>query len=107
MSSDAGCDAILMRFPGPVTLYPSRRKWTRNLIGCALFAAVGVSMVGDKAPWGWPVLLLFLVGAIVAVTHLLPGAGSLTLENNSFEVKSLFRRHRVRWQDATGFKAAV
>jgi hypothetical protein len=107
MSFDAGCDAMLMRFPGPVTLYPSRRKWTLVLMGCALFTACGVGMIVDKAPSGWLVLLFFLFGVIVAAMALLPGAGSLTLEGNSFEIKNLFRRQRVRWQDATGFKAAV
>jgi hypothetical protein len=32
-----------------------------------------------------------------------PSAGSLKLDRDGFEVTSLFRSHRVRWQDAAGF----
>jgi hypothetical protein len=107
MSSDAGLDAVLTRFPGPVALYPSRRKWALVLIGCGLFAAGGVWMIEDKNPWGWFVLIFFFIGAVVAAAALMPGAGALTLDGSGFEIKNLFRRRRMRWQDATDFEAAV
>jgi hypothetical protein len=104
---DDGLNAILMRFPGPVTLAPSRRKWALIFVGCSLAAAGGLWMVKTEAPWGWYVLIVFLIGAIIAGAALLPVAGGLTLDSAGFEVKNLFRRHRVRWQDVTGFKAAI
>jgi hypothetical protein len=102
-----GLDGILSRFPGPVTLYPSRRKWALVLAVCGSFAAGGVWMVAEKAPWGWFVLVFFLIGAIVAAAALLPGAGALTLDGSGFESTNLFRRSRLRWRDVTGFKAGV
>ena len=41
MDSDT-CNEILARFPGPVTLYPSRRKWLLLMAGCLLFAVGGI-----------------------------------------------------------------
>jgi hypothetical protein len=105
MSSDTGLDGILLRFPGPVMLYPSRRKWTLVLVASSLFTIAGIWMVASKAPWGWLVLIFFLCGAVVAAMALLPGAGALTLDDRGFEVKNLFRRQRISWQSATSFEA--
>jgi hypothetical protein len=107
MPSNSGLYAILMRFPGPVTLYPSRRKWALVLAGCGLFAAGGIWMIAGNAPWGWFVLIVFLIGAIVAAVALLPWAGALTLDGNGFVMTSLFRTQRIQWQDAEGFEAQV
>jgi len=43
---------------------------------------------------------------IVAAVAMLPGAGALTLDAEGFEARNLFRRHRSRWQDTSGFQAA-
>jgi hypothetical protein len=104
---DDRLDAILARFPGPVTLYPSRRKWAIIFVVGGLAAAGGVWMVETEHPWGWFVLIFFLIGTITAGAALLPGAGRLTLESGGFEIKNLYRRRRIRWQDVTGFEAAV
>jgi hypothetical protein len=51
------------------------------------------------------VLLFFGLGTLVAAAGLLPGAGMLRLDREGFEVTSLFRRHRILWQDVTRFEA--
>jgi hypothetical protein len=96
-------DAILRRFPGPVTLFASRKKWLLVFLGSAVFAAGGVWMVEKGASGGWFVLIVFAVFAIIAGLMLVPSAGSLKLDRDGFEATSLFRSHRVRWQDATSF----
>ena len=48
MDSDT-CSEILARFPGPVTLYPSRRKWLLLMAGCLLFAVGNIDEVIEKA----------------------------------------------------------
>ena len=98
-------DAFVSRFPGPVTLYPSRTKWLLVLATCALFAVGGFWMIRSGEPWGWFVLIFFGLGVVVAAAAMLPGAGALTLDAAGFEVISLFGRHRARWQDAADFKA--
>jgi len=104
MMQAAKADQILARFPGPVTLYPSRKKWLVILLGCALFTAAGVWMVATDAPNGWLVVLFFGAGSAVAATLLLPGAAQLTLDADGFQVTSLFRRFRSRWQDVSAFE---
>jgi hypothetical protein len=97
-------EPILARFPGPVTLYPSRKKWLLILLISAMFTAGGFWMVAERAPKGWYVLIFFAACLIVAVVMLLPGAGDLVLDRDGFQITSLFRSHRVRWQNAKGFE---
>jgi hypothetical protein len=106
MSSEDQAGTILSRFPGPVTLYPSRRKWLLVLAGGLLFTVGGVLMVRSGDQIGWFPLIFFALVAVVATAAMLPGAGALRLDREGFEVTTLFRRHRSRWQDTTGFMAA-
>ena len=97
---------ILARFPGPVTLVPSRRKWLLVLLACAGFTAIAVWMVASGNLMGWFVLAFFGPGAVLAFVALLPGASALKLDQTGFETTNLFRRQSFRWQDASGFEAA-
>jgi hypothetical protein len=96
----------LARFPGPVTLYPSRRKWPLIFAGSALFTVGGAWMITSGDASGWFVLTFFGLGAIVAALIMLPGAGALMLDSDGFEVTNLFRHHRSHWQVTAGFAAA-
>jgi hypothetical protein len=95
--------SVLLQFPGPVILYPSRKKWLLIFGTCALFAVGGIAMVRSSEPMGWYVLIVFALAAVVAAVVMLPQAGRLRLDREGFEVTSLFRRHRSRWLDASGF----
>jgi len=105
MSTSA--EAVMARFPGPLTLYPSRRKWLLTMSGSALFAAAGVGMLREGNWKGWLVLLFFGLCTLMSAIALLPGAGSLVLDREGFQFCSLFRRHRTLWRDASGFAAAA
>ena len=61
-------DAILAQFPGPVKLYPSRRKWLLLLLFSAVLTAGGVHMVATAEPRGWAVLIFFGVGTIISAS---------------------------------------
>jgi hypothetical protein len=98
---------LLARYPGPVMLYPSRKKWLTVFLGGAAFTAGGVMMVRSGEPLGWFVLGFFALVAVIAAAALLPGAGKLTLDRDGFEATTLFRRHRARWADTDGFDSAV
>jgi len=104
-ASDA--DALLSKFPGPATLYPSRKKWILVLLGCLVFAAGGAWMIAGGASWGWAALIFFGLGTAVSLAMLVPGVSALTLDRDGFDVTSLRRRHRTRWTDATGFEAVA
>jgi hypothetical protein len=105
MGSEDRIVELLGRFPGPVTLYPSRRKWLFVLAGCLVFTAGGYAMILDRASGGWFVLVVFGLGSVAPAIALLPGAGRLVLDHDGFTSTSLFRSYRVRWQDAGGFDA--
>jgi hypothetical protein len=96
-------DELLERFPGPITLYASQRKWLAILAGCAVFVGIGVSMITSPAFFnpsylgiptdiiGWLEIVLFGLGLIVSVVALMPGRSHLTLDANGFTVRNLFR----------------
>jgi hypothetical protein len=109
------------KFPGPHTLFSSRKKWLRPTLGSALFMAVGIAMILYAAPFGIFVTLGFGVrtmigagifvtvasgvGTTIGVMMLLPGASSLRLDESGFEVTKFFLRQRYRWRDVSDFVA--
>ena len=95
---------ILSRFPGPVVLVPSRRKWLLVLGGCLAFVAAGLWVVRDDPLWGWLAVGFFGAGVPVAALMLLPGVGGLQLDSDGFEMTSLFRRHCCRWTEVSEFE---
>jgi hypothetical protein len=97
-------DPILARFPGPVALSPSRKKWLLMLLISTVFTAGGIWMVAVAAPRGWLVLIFFAVCFAVSALMLLPGAGGLVLDGDGFQVTSLFRSHRSRWRYVSRFE---
>jgi hypothetical protein len=103
MASHGDIVEILARFPGPVTLYSSRKKWLLIFGISAAFVVVGYWMIQDDEWMGWPGLIFFGLGALVAAAMLLPGAGALSLDREGFEATTLFRRHRTRWRNASSF----
>jgi hypothetical protein len=96
-------DDILARFPGPVMLTPSRRKWILILLISAGFTAIGIWMVARGDTTGWFPLAFFGLCTVAGVIALLPGAGGLRLDRDGFAVTSLFRSHTYRWHDTSGF----
>ena len=110
MQSRDKAGEILSRFPGPVTLYPSRRKWLYVLLASAAFVVAGLLLIASPLAYhnmlGWASLVFFGLGMLVAIVVLLPGTSYLKLDREGFEIVMLFRRFTVRWRDATGFEAA-
>ena len=98
--SDSEIAPILSRFPGPVTLYPSKMKWLLVLLGSFVFSIGGYWMIQEGYTfWGWFDLIFFSLCVIVTPIALLPGVSALTLDADGFE----FGRCRYSWRDATGF----
>jgi hypothetical protein len=106
MASGTAVSDLLARFPGPLTLCPSRRKWLIVLVGSALFTAGGVWMIREGDPSGWFVAAFFGLCAIIGIVMLLPGLASLTLDADGFEMTSFFVGKRIRWRDASNFAAS-
>ncbi|MEZ5460298.1 STM3941 family protein [Dokdonella sp.] len=68
-----------------------------------LFVACGVWMLPEKALTGSFIIAFFGLCALVFVVQLLPGSTWLKLDARGFTYCSLFRKHRVRWQDVESF----
>jgi hypothetical protein len=100
-------ELILSQFPGSVRLYSSRKKWLRLLLTCSLFTVAGLLIVLYGISGGWFFLVVFGVLSIMGAGVLLPGASSLELDQEGFEVTRFYRRHRARWQDVKRFEAFV
>ena len=99
-------DAILARFPGPVTLRVSRLKMLALLAGSLAFVVGGILLIvfvkddQEAVIAGIASVLFFGACAVVGAVMLLPGAGSLTLDVGGLEVCSFFRRNRIAWPQA-------
>src|SRR6185295_16409591 len=106
-------DAILARFPGPVTLRISRIKMLVLLVGSLAFVACGVLLIvfvkndPEAVVAGIASVLFFGACAAIGAVMLLPGAGSLTLDAGGFEICSFFRRNRIAWPQASRFTVAT
>lgn len=99
--------ALLSRYPGPVTLYPSRAKWLASLAGFALLAAALAwgGWTGSSGTWeSWGVVGVLVLLAAFSGLMLLPGAAELTLDANGFDVANYFSRHRTSWTSASAFE---
>lgn len=96
-------DDILFRFPGPVVLYPSRRKLLVLAFIAALFVAGGLLMIAKNDKYGWGAVLFFGLGLIVFCVQMLPNAAYLKLDRDGFQIAHMFRRQAWRWQNVGDF----
>jgi hypothetical protein len=101
--------SILHRFPGPVTLHSSRRKWGLMLlggvgiIGLAVFLLQHDQTLYDQIIF-WSAIPFGAFGILVSIKTLLPGSSKLTLDSRGFEITKFFRSRRISWADASGFQ---
>jgi hypothetical protein len=106
-------EAILAGFPGPVTLRVNRLKMLALFAGSLAFVTGGLFLIvftkndPNALAAGIAAVLFFGACAVVGAVMLLPGAGSLTLDAEGFEVCSMFRRYRTAWPAASGFIVAT
>lgn len=84
-------------------LRPSPLKWLGVLAICAALAWVGLAIRPTQALLGWSCAGFFGLGAVAAALNLLPGRSGLVLDEDGFEVVSLLRRWRVRWDEVARF----
>ena len=87
---------------GPMTLVPSRIKWWVIIVAGVGFAALLlVNFAGNTGATIMAVLSVLV--AALAGAMLVPGANSLRLDADGFEVTHLFRAKRYRWSDVSDF----
>lgn len=74
----------------------------RGAIAAAVFAAftaVGVFMAADRPLVGWALTLLFAGATLVALAGVALGGPRLTLGRKGFEMSSLWKTTRIRWDE--------
>ena len=88
--------------PAAVTLVPSRTKWLVMVIGGAgLAGAILLGAGGDTA--AMLIADFFALGAGFGAIMLRPGAASLRLDGNGFEITHIFRTQSFRWNEVSDF----
>ena len=105
-------DAILARFPGPVTLHVTRNRRLLGLAvgvgGTALFVWFLMTPGGYRASYWYmePLGTLVFAGLTIRAVILLifPAAASLTLSADGFEIGHVFYRTRRSWRDVSDFR---
>src|SRR5690606_27493214 len=85
------------------TLRPSPARWLAMVAISAVFVWIGLRIMGTHALVAWSCIVFFGLCGVLAVLNLLPGASRLVLDDDGFEIVSLFRRSRVRWRDVARF----
>jgi hypothetical protein len=104
---------VLARFPNPVRLWPSARRYTYVLLGASAFALVGFWMLNDGIEEGRARQIIsggLLAAVILAVTAnlmaLIRGQIYVALDAEHFTWSlGLGRTCRLRWKDIRGFYA--
>jgi hypothetical protein len=92
-------DALLSRFPEPVTRWPDRLNGLRGL--ALILPAIGIVLSGVlpmRPQLKIPCLLPLICLALLAVLMLLPGAFRLTLDKDGYERVVLFLSFRKFWK---------
>ena len=82
---------------------PNRLKNVLLFLVCSVFVAIAILMLPEKPLIGWLSILLFGIGVLVSIIQFLPNAAYLKLNDDGFEVKSLFRSHFTQWSNVQSF----
>lgn len=89
-----------------LVFYASRTKAVLLLLGSIAFVAIGWWMKEQKPLIGWLCVLFFSLGVPAALVMFLPGVMYLRLDHDGFEMSSIGRKNKIRWQDVESFKIA-
>jgi hypothetical protein len=94
---------ILRGFPGPILLFPSRRKWLGMIAGSAGFVIASIFIAGSNPIAALMGLLFFGACLLVGIVVLLPGSASLQLDKSGFVCTRFFRTTAYRWNEVSDF----
>lgn len=92
--------------PGPgktLTLRLSKGRWLLMLAASAALAYGSFRLLPEHFWIGTLGGTFFALCALVALLNLMPGASHLRLDAEGFEMRSLFRSHRVAWREVASF----
>jgi hypothetical protein len=113
-SPSAKAKEILGRFPGPVTLYPSKLKWGSIFVTMICIGALGVwSLIWDEYEpaigvnrhtfEGAFLIIVGSVGAVLAGCGLVTNSMFLALDATGFVCRTVWPHMRCSWRDTDRF----
>ncbi|TWT22582.1 hypothetical protein FQY83_06095 [Luteimonas marina] len=85
------------------TLRPSPVKWLAMVAISVAFVWIGLVLRAQEPLVAWACIVFFGLCGAIGLLNLLPGASRLLLDDDGFEIVSLFRRSRMRWSDIARF----
>ncbi len=85
------------------TLYPSRAKFIFLLLVCLLFTASGIWAANEGVQWGHLVYLICGLSSGACMLIMIKQTNYLKLGDNEFEVATLARKRRIKWDDVDSF----
>ena len=85
------------------TLYPSRAKFVFLLLVCLLFALGGIQAASAGEQWGHLVYLICGLSSAACVLIMRKQTNYLRLGDNEFEIATLARKRRIKWEDVDSF----
>ena len=88
---------------GVEVLRPSPLKWLAMVALSAAFVWIGAIIRGTHPLAGWGCIVFFGLCGAIGVLNLLPDASRLLVDDDGFEIRSLFRASRVHWADVARF----
>ena len=107
-------DLILARFPGPVTLTPSRwLLWFAPplMAGGTVFSVYllikAIEAGSSEIIYAGLAVIVFAFFTIRVLIRLLPGHASLTLDPSGFEVHNAYERSAWLWRNVSNFRVEV
>lgn len=86
------------------TFRQNKFKNSMLFIVCLIFVIGGVFMLKDVPLKGWFVIFFFGLGVIISLIQFHPNSSYLKLNDEGFEVKSLFRTSFTKWSDVKDFR---
>ena len=85
------------------TLYSSRAKFVFLLLVCLLFTLGGIQAASAGEQWGHLVYLICGLSSAACVLIMVKQTNYLRLGDNEFEIATLARKRRIKWEDVDSF----
>jgi len=85
------------------TLYPSRAKFVFLLLVCLLFTLGGIQAASAGEQWGHLAYLICGLSSAACVLIMRKQTNYLKLGDNEFEIATLARKRRIKWEDVDSF----
>ena len=88
------------------TLYSSRAKFVFLLLVCLLFTLGGIQAASAGEQWGHLAYLICGLSSAACVLIMRKQTNYLKLGDNEFEIATLARKRRIKWEDVDSFGLA-